>query len=397
MAVLTASSSKDRRDDLHPVATNYLGRLKKEARAGALLTAISSISPRIWRPSVAKPDRIGVFCQWGVGDAILLLPLLRSLRAAFPDASLELIGKPWLGELFSNENCCDRSHALVPPWSAYRRKYRPSVQQLKSYLSEVIRLRKEHFDWLICPRFDPREILQTRLLRARAVFGFRPAGGRFWITNDLGMSRTTHDSMHRADLAAEIGRVMGQMTDETKVSFSARTPSRDWLAEHGYAGGHVLAIHAGAGHPIRRWHDSHFDQVLRGLTVKPGLVVFIEDPGNGEQRWDGPLPHVHWRGDLSSVKDLLASCDVFLGTDSGVMHMAAAAGCRVVTPFGPTEPAWFGPFDGDHEIVYDKSIPCRPCFDKCIQRSPLCMENIDINRLIRAVDDRLKKPSRVNA
>ncbi len=148
-----------------PTATNYRQGLKTQARVGSVLTTISLVSPRIRSRAINKPSRIGIFCQWGVGDAVLLLPLLRGLRTAFPDASLELIGKAWLGVLFANEDCCDRTHTLVPPWTAYSKKYRPTFGQIKSYLSQISGLRKESFDWLISARFDPREILQTRLLR----------------------------------------------------------------------------------------------------------------------------------------------------------------------------------------------------------------------------------------
>src|SRR4051794_4178492 len=64
----------------------------------------------------AAPRRIGVFLQWGIGDAVLALPLLSALRRKFPAARLELIGKPWLDDLFAGTSLCDRTHVLVPPW-----------------------------------------------------------------------------------------------------------------------------------------------------------------------------------------------------------------------------------------------------------------------------------------
>ena len=374
-----------------PFSANYLEGLKTQARIGALLTAFSLVSPRFSYKNIKNPNRIGIFSQWGVGDAVLLLPLLRGLRAAFPDVSLELIGKPWLSDLFADEDCCDRTHTLVPPWTAYSRKYRPTLRQIKSYLSQIMHLRKESFDWLISARFDPRETLQTRLLRAPVTYGFRAAGGRYWITNDLGMNRITYDSMHRAEVATEVCRSITATVDENPLLFRAKAPAPDWLTDGGYKGGGVLAIHTGAGHPIRRWPDDHFDQVLRRLSIKPGFVVFIEDPEGTGTRWDGPLPHLHWRGTLSTLKTMLADCDVFLGTDSGIMHMAYAAGCEVVTIFGPGEPRWFGPLGSSHQVVYKDVMPCRPCFDKCVYSSPLCMQNIDSSIIVQALDHRLKK------
>jgi ADP-heptose:LPS heptosyltransferase len=391
MAVLSCRGTMVTDSGSAPLAKAYLKSLRTQAVVGEFFTWISAISPRRLRRDNPKPDRIGIFCQWGVGDAVLLLPLLRGLRMSFPDTSLELIGKPWLEELFADEGCCDRTHILVPPWTAYQRKYRPTPTELKSYLSQIGRLRKESFDWLISPRFDPREIMQARLLRARVTYGFRSAGGRDWITNDLGFTRKTHDSMHRADLAAELCRVIGAATVANGASFRRRPPALGWLERHGYQGGGVLAVHSGAGHPIRRWRDHHFSDVLGGLNVKPGLVVFIEDPGGAEMSWDGPLRHMHWRGDLTGLKTVLASCNVFLGTDSGVMHMAAAAGCDVVAVFGPTRSEWFGPFGANHETIHEEQMPCRPCFDNCIHSIPICMQNINTTRIIKAVDERLEK------
>ena len=66
-----------------------------------------------------SPRRIGIFSQWGIGDAVLATPLLTSLRRAYPDARIELIGKPWLADLFGDSALCDRVHSLVPPWTRY--------------------------------------------------------------------------------------------------------------------------------------------------------------------------------------------------------------------------------------------------------------------------------------
>jgi ADP-heptose:LPS heptosyltransferase len=87
---------------------------------------------------------------------------------------------------------------------------------------------------------------------------------------------------------------------------------------------------------------------------------------------------------------VLAACDVFLGTDSGVMHMAAAAGCQVVAIFGPGEPRWFGPAGEGHSLIIERVMPCRPCFDACIYPSPVCMTNISDHVIADTVDSRLR-------
>jgi ADP-heptose:LPS heptosyltransferase len=378
--------------NIPPVAFGevYRQRLKKESIARRVVNALSLATARLPRFRIREPRRIALLCQWGVGDAVLLLPLLRALRRTFPDASIELIGKPWLGELFVDENCCDRTYVLVPPWTAYFRKYRQPMSIIIGYFNQLRHIRKESFDWLISARFDPREILQLRLLRATATFGFRAAGGRSWITDNFALSRSEHDSLHRTDLARTLARSLGAVSCDDDAYFlphhEKQASSWLWLRSRGYVSGVVLAVHTGAGHPNRRWRQPHFDTVLSGLTEKPGMIIFIEDQGKPYTTWSGDLPHVHWEGGLADLKTVLSICDVFLGTDSGVMHLAAAAGCKVVAVFGAGEPTWFGPTGPGHTVVINDQIQCRPCFDQCIYASPICLDTVSDDAVLEALD-----------
>lgn len=96
-----------------------------------------------------------------------------------------------------------------------------------------------------------------------------------------------------------------------------------------------------------------------------------------------------WRSSLAELIGPLASADVLLCANSGVMHMAAAAGCRVVTVFGPTSPEWFGPMGEGHCVVKVDPMPCRPCFDDCIYAHPICMDNVSVNAVAHALKSAL--------
>jgi len=370
----------------------YERYLKRVAAVGALADTASVLSPRCSGLAPADVRRIGVLAQWGIGDAILLLPLLQGLRRAYLSASIELIGKPWLAELMSGEGCCDRTHVLVPPWTAYTGKYRPSLRTWGGYVEQLRALRRHNFDWLIATRFDPRETLQMRLLRARRTFGFRAAGGRRWITDDFGITRAAHDALHRAALAARLSWTITGSEVSPVARFHNRPAeqggARQWFLDHGYQAGAILAVHTGAGNPIRRWRESGFAGVLRLLRPPPSFTVFLMADDNGRRPDPSPLPHAFWRNGLAETKELLSLCDVFLGTDSGIMHMAAASGCAVVTAFGPTEPRWFGPSGDRHAVAKIDPMPCRPCYDACIYERPFCME-IEDAALAACVAERL--------
>ncbi len=137
-------------------------RVRRVARRiGDLLSAIS---PRRGFPESTPPHRIGVLLQWGIGDAVLALPLLQGLHRSHPEASIELIGKPWLAELFAGEAWLNRTHLLVPPWTKHQGKYRIWEKDWRRFARQLRVVRRTRFDLLIGIRFDPREVLQLRLL-----------------------------------------------------------------------------------------------------------------------------------------------------------------------------------------------------------------------------------------
>jgi ADP-heptose:LPS heptosyltransferase len=372
-------------------------RMRKGSRAAFAANMLSCLYPRAKGIEPKLPRRIGVLAQWGIGDAVLLLPLLRGLKQAYPDASLELIGKPWLSELLDGEGCCDRTHRLVPPWTAYGNKYLNREAWL-SFLAELREVRGDRFDWLIGPSFDPREVLQLRLLRSRRTFGFGAAGGYRWITDDLRLTQEQYYALHRAAVSLEILRAIAPAEPATTPFFRRRPQAeeriRQWLRTKGHSKGPVLAVHAGAGSPIRHWREPHFASVIKALPAKPGMIVFVDvDDNGGSVDWLSS-PYVPWRGDLRELKALLSVCDVFLGTDSGVMHMATAAGCEVVAAFGPGEPRWFRPYGENHEVAIVEPMPCRPCLDACIHSRPLCLDRLEDRVLVKALQRKLAEAQR---
>ena len=371
----------------------YSRHLTNERFAGRVADFLSLFSPRSRQASEVNPQRIGVLAQWGIGDAVLLLPLLRGLKQACPHASLELIGKPWLSDLFAGEGFCDRTHTLVPPWTSYTSKYRILSKPWWVFITQTAEVRRHNFDWLISVRFDLREILQLRLLRARETFGFAAAGGRRWVSRDFELDRAAYDLLHRDTLSAKALKaiVPTALSHPTRfqVQPAAQERARQWLWLNGYRGGPVLVVHSGAGNPLRRWREQRFDSVIKALVIAPAFIVFIEEQHPSPTSDWLTTPHSVWRGGLADLKALLSVCHVFLGTDSGVMHMAAASGCKVVAAFGPGEPRWFRPSGEGHEIGIVEPMRCRPCRDACIHTRPLCFDQLADAVLSSAVDRKL--------
>ncbi|HYB90845.1 MAG TPA: glycosyltransferase family 9 protein [Candidatus Binataceae bacterium] len=357
-------------------------RLRKLDRSKRLLNLLSRITPRR-AASEGSLRRIGVLLQWGIGDAVLALPLLEGLAQSFSGASIEPIGKPWLAELFADEKWLGRTHQLVPPWTAYRGKYRIWTQPWRRFRAELSAIRNIRFDLLIGVRLDPRETVQLRLLSAGRSAGTLACGGAGWITDPLPMTPEDYYFRYRAEyntmaLKALTGRE-GCPRPRLQVGERLRESAIQKLRAAGYEGGPIVAIHNGAGSPVREWRPDGYAELLDAARKLVKFVVVIDDgaaPAGPRVSIPDSIPSMVWKSGLGELKGLLSISQVLLCCDSGIMHIGAACGARVVAIFGAGSPEIFFPRGGRHELVKVDPMPCRPCMDDCIYPSPICIDRI---------------------
>ena len=99
------------------------------------------------------------------------------------------------------------------------------------------------------------------------------------------------------------------------------------------------------------------------------FVIF----GPAEEEW---FEKNDWNGaaiargmELKKVAALLSLCDVFLGNDSGLTHLAAAVGVETVALFGPTDPGEWAP-RGRRVTVVSQNVECAPCARETMKRCP---------------------------
>ncbi len=123
--------------------------------------------------------------------------------------------------------------------------------------------------------------------------------------------------------------------------------------------------------------------------------VVVGGPGDVDQfqkkrQWfrDGVVDLVG-QCDLRNTIALLKRSTLFVGNDSGIMHLAAAAGTPLVALFGPQSPVKFGPWSKKARVIY-KGLPCSPCrqkfFSECapsLRQRPECMEAISVEEVFQ--------------
>jgi hypothetical protein len=108
----------------------------------------------------------------------------------------------------------------------------------------------------------------------------------------------------------------------------------------------VLAIHPGAGNPIKRWAPARFAELIQRLRDRGARVILVGGPGEGkildELRPVG-AELVSAAAPLREVAALLAAATMMIANDSGLMHIASAVGTPTLGIFGPTSERLWGP------------------------------------------------------
>ena len=171
--------------------------------------------------------------------------------------------------------------------------------------------------------------------------------------------------------------------------------AEELLARHGVAGQRPLAaLHPGSGGPRKCWPAARFAQVAASLLQHGWQVLMIE--GEADRVPVGQVlaamesaalkPAAVMRNlPLRLLAAVLGRCRAYLGNDSGISHLAAAAGTRCRVIFGPTDPAVWAPV-GENVEVLTANIPCRPCRQTRPECDHLgCLAGVSAHRVVRAM------------
>jgi len=170
--------------------------------------------------------------------------------------------------------------------------------------------------------------------------------------------------------------------------------------EHGLGGEPLVALMPGAEYgPAKRWPSPSFAALARTLAQAGRSVLLL---GSAKERDLGEEIRAHadtagvrnlcGATTLGDVVDLLAASDAAVSNDSGLLHVAAAAGTPVVAIYGSSSPTFTPPLTASATIVY-RGIECSPCFAReCPLGHLRCLREIEPGDVIKAVESMLATP-----
>jgi heptosyltransferase-2 len=397
----------------------YWGRRRLAVRSLEIF-----LKPLMWfsKPALQSGlddvSRILVFEPGSLGDMVMLLPFLKSLRARFPKANLSLLCRTGSNKnqsyasldpasvktLLVDQGLVDELIPVAVPWLVHVspwKKYNPFSLNWPAFAWSLLRLRRREFD-LSFPsgRSDIRYNLVLWLTGAKRRVGYGYAGAGFLLTDvaipDLARPHQTEVCLQ---LLEHLGIPAIRSEQFLKPSLEDEAFSANFLRDHDIkADDLVVGIHAGARTASRTWGQDRFLQIAQRLTGEFGAKVIWF--GDAMDSTGAALPQniVPASFPLREFLAVLARCSFVVCNDSGPMHMAGVLGVPVVAIFGSTFPEWFCPPGENHRIVVRRDMPCRPCGDRCLLDEPYCLRLIPVEQVMEAVRESLRNlnPSHAN-
>jgi ADP-heptose:LPS heptosyltransferase len=268
----------------------------------------------------------------------------------------------------------------------------PRARGVRGLLDDLAlgrRLRAERYDLAIDFHGGPRASLLTWLSGAPERLGYEVVGRSWMYTRRIARPRELrprHSVENQWDLLASLGVAPPDRSAypvEMSANADAAAAVADRLARAGVAGDDwLVVIHVSAGNPFRRWPAAHFVDLAASLAAADPRCRVIVTSGPSEAnaasrviveaqaRLGGErASQVLSCGELSltELRALLDRASLYIGGDSGPLHVAATTSVPIVGLYGPTLPTRSAPWRADAcitESVDAGELPCRPCHQR---------------------------------
>ena len=293
------------------------------------------------------PRRFLIVRLSAIGDCIHSLPLLCALRKAYPQAFIAWLVEGRTGDLLEGHPALDRM-VRVP------RKWLKSPQTVWKLRRE---LRQMQLDVAIDSQGLTKSAMAAWLSGARRRIGFRGVDGRElspWLNNELVEPIATHV----IDRNLELLQALGIARAKAEFCLSEKAPDAQMaekcVHELGLSNGFAV-INPGAGWPSKLWAMDRYAEVARYLGESRGLATLVVWAGDQEKAWaeaivagSAGFARIAPATTLSQLAALLRRARLFVGSDTGPLHLAAAVGTRCVGLFGPMPGERNGPYGPGH-------------------------------------------------
>ncbi len=331
-----------------------------------------------------------------IGDSVMTLPAIHSLKKGLPQSKISLLVKPWVSAIFDKNPFIDEIILYEDRYKGFTGKFRISNMLRKKNISCAI---------LFQNAFDAA--LLTFLSGIEERIGYNRDARGFLLTKRIPLPedyKQKHQIFYYLNILENIGIKTGLVYPYIYLQIEERLSARQNLINLKRP---VLGVNPGATYgSAKRWFPERFAEIINWFISETRGSVIIFGSKNETNIADdiykkilpafrSPDTALNLAGNTSlrELISLISECDVFVTNDSGPMHIAYAVRTPMVAIFGSTDPALTGPPPYafmNNNIVIKPELSCSPCFRRECDKNDLnCMYAITSDDVYLAIKNLL--------
>jgi len=284
--------------------------------------------------------RVLVIRGGAIGDFILTLPALKVLRDAHPSAHIEILGYKHIAALAENRFYAQAVRSIeYGSLSSFFAKNSELPTDLANFFSS--------FDLILSYLYDPDGIFENNL---------RLSGAKNLVRGPARIETAKHPARQLAQPLEELGLRVDDFAARIFPSNADRSAAEKFISGFPHP---LVVFHPGSGSETKNWPLENWIDIGNHLLARTdfrGSIVVVS--GEADEIQVRQLRTIWRNGRVQFAENLplpelsaLFANTIFLGHDSGISHLAAAAGANCILLFGPTDPAVWAPANPRAHII----------------------------------------------
>ncbi len=339
-----------------------------------------------------------------IGDIIQCTPAFDTVRRLFKDAEIDLMVDERFGDLVRENSAVD---SLI-----FYRKTGGFFNKLREDSRIIKLLKKQSYDVVLDFHGIPKTAWMAYFSGARVRVGYNYPWRGFLYTHRMAVPKkfSVHSALNQVNLlkALPAELISGfkfpdlkELNTFMKADFAAGECA-GFLKNNGVENGYSLFLyHISPSNMFKKWPAENYAGLISMIEnhssfagIKKAHIVLGTQGDTGEVKkifdsvklLSGKLISACGSLSLGGLFNLAKKAALYVGPDSGPLHIASAAGCSAIGLFGPTTTEIFGPVSKSFTGIYDSTLSCRPCEQKkCVSNDFRCINKIKLDDVFNVI------------
>ena len=331
-----------------------------------------------------------------IGDAVMTLPAVDSIRATYPGAHIAILVKPWVADIYKLFSNLDE--III---------YENRFDNPAGVFQLAQKLKQKKFDLAILLQNAIEAAIIALAARIPLRAGYDSDARGLLLTNRVKRTEGIK-KVHQTDYYLEMVKTLGcvsvgrEMHMETKINLAeARNVLQKFIPEETRKT--ILGIATGATYgQAKKWFPERFAEVADKLSENfSAQVIIMGGKSDGETAQEvlklanTKLINLTGKTTLQEAIYIISQCRIFISNDSGLMHIAGALNIPTVAIFGSTNPITTAPV-GNKSVIVRHEVSCSPCLKKKCPTDFRCMKMISVEDVLQVAENLFQNTRDVN-